>query len=123
MPTPCSSSTGPSPVASLPAFRTSRWWCGTAWAWTAAATEHGVPVVNVPDYGTDEVANHAVALMLALVRKITRLDRQTRGGRWDVFLVGPMSRFAGRTVGIVGCGRIGSSVARKLSGFEVRLLG
>ena len=88
-----------------------------------AATEHGVPVVNVPDYGTDEVANHAVALMLALVRKITRLDRQTRAGRWDVFLVGPMSRFAGRTVGIVGCGRIGSSVARKLSGFEVGLLG
>jgi D-3-phosphoglycerate dehydrogenase / 2-oxoglutarate reductase len=89
----------------------------------AAATAHGVVVVNVPDYGTDDVANHTVALLLALVRKITRLDRQTRAGRWDVFLVGPMSRFAGRTVGILGCGRIGSSVARKLAGFEVRLLG
>ena len=46
----------------------------------AAATDHGVPVVNVPDYGTDEVANHAVALLLALARKIARLDRQTRSG-------------------------------------------
>jgi D-3-phosphoglycerate dehydrogenase len=89
----------------------------------AAATDHGVPVVNVPDYGTDEVANHAVALLLALARKITRLDRQTRAGGWDVFRVGPVTRLAGRTVGIVGCGRIGAAVARKLSGFDVRLLG
>ena len=89
----------------------------------AAATDHGVPVVNVPDYGTDEVANHAVALLLALARKITRLDRQTRSGGWDVFRVGPVTRLAGQTVGIVGCGRIGSAVARKLGGFEVRLLG
>ena len=88
-----------------------------------AATDHGVPVVNVPDYGTDEVATQAVALLLALVRKITRLDRQTRAGRWDVFQVGGISRLAGRTVGIIGCGRIGGSVARKLSGFDVRLLG
>ena len=53
----------------------------------AAATDHGVPVVNVPDYGTDEVANHAVALLLALARKINRLDRQTRSGGWDVFRI------------------------------------
>ena len=89
----------------------------------AAATDHGVPVVNVPDYGTDEVANHAVALLLALARKLTRLDRQTRSGGWDVFRVGAVTRLAGQTVGIFGCGRIGSAVARKLSGFDVRLLG
>jgi D-3-phosphoglycerate dehydrogenase / 2-oxoglutarate reductase len=89
----------------------------------AAATDHGVPVVNVPDYGTDEVANHAVALVLALARKLTRLDRQTRSGGWDVFRVGAVTRLAGQTVGIFGCGRIGSAVARKLSGFDVRLLG
>jgi D-3-phosphoglycerate dehydrogenase len=88
----------------------------------AAATDHGVPVVNVPDYGTDEVANHAVALLLNLARKIARLDRQTRGGAWDIFRIGPVTRLAGQTVGIVGCGRIGSAVARKLSGFDVRLL-
>jgi len=89
----------------------------------AAATDHGVPVVNIPDYGTDEVANHAVALLLALARKLPRLDRQTRSGSWDVFRVGPVTRLAGQTVGILGCGRIGSAVARKLAGFDVRLLG
>ena len=89
----------------------------------AAATEHGVPVVNVPDYGTDEVANHAVSLLLALTRKLPRLDRQTRAGGWDVFRVGPVARLAGQTVGIMGCGRIGSAVARKLGGIDVRLLG
>ncbi|MBI4012362.1 MAG: C-terminal binding protein [Candidatus Rokubacteria bacterium] len=88
----------------------------------AAATERGIPVANVPDYGTDEVANHAVALLLALGRKIARLDRQTRAGRWNVFEIQPVHRLIGRTVGLVGCGRIGSRVARKLAGFDVRLL-
>lgn len=87
-----------------------------------AATARGIPVVNVPDYGTDEVANHAVALLLALARKLARLDRQTRAGRWNVFEVGPVRRLAGRTVGILGCGRIGRAVARKLAGFDLRLL-
>jgi len=89
----------------------------------AAASDCGVPVVNVPDYGTDEVASHAVAILLALTRKIVRLDRQTRAGGWNVFHVGPIHRLAGRTVGILGCGRIGGSVARKLAGFDVRVLG
>jgi D-3-phosphoglycerate dehydrogenase len=88
----------------------------------AAATARGIPVVNVPDYGTDEVANHAVALLLALARKLPQLDRQTRAGRWTVFEVMPIHRLAGRTVGLLGCGRIGSRVARKLGGFDVRLL-
>ena len=88
-----------------------------------AATDRGVPVVNVPDYGIDEVANHAVALLLALARKLARLDRQTRSGAWDVFRVGPVARLSGQTVGLLGCGRIGSAVARKLGGFDVRLLG
>ncbi|MBI2467101.1 MAG: C-terminal binding protein [Candidatus Rokubacteria bacterium] len=87
-----------------------------------AATARGIPVVNVPDYGTDEVANHAVALLLALARKLARLDRQTRAGRWNVFEVGPVTRLVGRAVGILGCGRIGRAVSRKLAGFDVRLL-
>jgi D-3-phosphoglycerate dehydrogenase len=89
----------------------------------AAATERGIPVVNVPDYGTDEVASHAVALLLALARKLALLDRQTRAGRWNVFEAAPIRRLAGQTVGIVGCGRIGSRVAKKLAGFDLRLLG
>ena len=87
-----------------------------------AATDRGIPVVNVPDYGTDEVANHAVALLLALARKLPLLDRQTRSGRWTVFEAVPVHRLAGQTVGILGCGRIGSRVARKLAGFDLRLL-
>lgn len=87
-----------------------------------AATDHGVPVVNVPDYGTDEVANHAVGLLLSLARKLPQLDRQTRAGRWDVFEIVPVRRLAGQAVGILGCGRIGSRVAKKLGGFDVRLL-
>jgi len=87
-----------------------------------AATDRGIPVVNVPDYGTDEVANHAVALILALARKLPLLDRQTRGGRWSVFEAVPIRRLSGQTVGILGCGRIGSRVARKLAGFDVHLL-
>ncbi len=87
-----------------------------------AATERGIPVVNVPDYGTDDVANHAVALLLALARKLTMLDRQTRAGRWSVFEAQPLTRLRGQTVGILGCGRIGSRVARRLAGFDVRLL-
>lgn len=88
----------------------------------AAATARGVPVIYVPDYGTDEVANHAVALLLGLARKVPQLDRQTRAGRWSVFEAVPVHRLAGRTVGILGCGRIGGAVARKLAGFGVRLL-
>lgn len=110
-------------IAGLPRLRLLvRYGVGVDGIDLAAATERGIPVVNVPDYGTDEVANHAVALLLALARKIARLDRQTRAGRWSVFEVQPIHRLAGQTVGIVGCGRIGSRVARKLAGFDVRLL-
>ena len=70
----------------------------------AAATDRGVPVVNVPDYGTDEVANHAVALLLALARKLARLDRQTRSGGWDVFRVGPVTRLPARPWASWGAG-------------------
>jgi D-3-phosphoglycerate dehydrogenase len=111
-------------IAGLPRLRLLvRYGVGVDGIDLAAATERRIPVVNVPDYGTDEVANHAVALLLALARKITRLDRQTRAGGWKVFDVQPIHRLAGQTVGIVGCGRIGSRVARKLAGFDVRLLG
>lgn len=111
-------------IAGLPRLRLLvRYGVGVDGVDVDAATDRGIPVANVPDYGTDEVANHAVALLLALARKLPQLDRQTRAGRWDVFAVQPIHRLAGQTVGIVGCGRIGSRVARKLAGFDVRLLG
>ncbi|HEV8306346.1 MAG TPA: C-terminal binding protein [Methylomirabilota bacterium] len=110
-------------IESLPRIRVLvRYGVGVDGIDVEAATARGIPVVNVPDYGTDEVANHAVALLLALARKLPQLDRQTRAGRWSVFEAIPITRLTGRTVGILGCGRIGSRVARKLAGFDVCLL-
>lgn len=86
-----------------------------------AATEKGIFVCNVPDYGVDEVSNHAIALMLALARKLYRTDRDLRRGIWDYKRLVPISRFEGSSVGIVGFGRMGQAVARKLGAFGVRL--
>lgn len=87
-----------------------------------AATRHGVWVVNVPDYGVEEVSDHALALALNLVRGIGRLDRAVRGGVWDVREVRPLRRVSGLTVGVVGCGRIGSAFALKVRGLGMRVV-
>jgi D-3-phosphoglycerate dehydrogenase len=76
-----------------------------------AATQHGVRVCNVPDYGTQEVASHALALMLALARKIIPMTQSVKDGVWDYTLSIPIRRFSTMTVGIVGVGRIGKSFA------------
>lgn len=87
-----------------------------------AATRHGVWVVNVPDYGVEEVSDHALALMLNLVRGIGRLDRAVRGGVWDVREVRPLRRVSGLTVGVIGCGRIGSAFALKVRRLGLRVV-
>jgi D-3-phosphoglycerate dehydrogenase / 2-oxoglutarate reductase len=81
-----------------------------------AATRRGLWVVNVPDYGTEEVSDHAVALLLALLRGVVALDRSVRDGRWDESAARPLHRLSTRTVGAVGCGRIGAAFARKARG-------
>jgi C-terminal binding protein len=83
----------------------------------AAARDLGIPVANVPDYGTEEVADHALALMLALVRRLPLLDAHVRGGGWDWQVVGSVTRLRGATLGIVGLGRIGAAVARRAQAF------
>lgn len=88
----------------------------------AAATERGIAVANVPDYGTDEVSNHAIGLMLALHRGLGRYDRAVKAGTWEFRTSAPIPRLRGLTVGIVGFGRIGSMVADKLRPFGVRVL-
>jgi D-3-phosphoglycerate dehydrogenase / 2-oxoglutarate reductase len=72
-----------------------------------AARERGVWVCNVPDYGTTEVALHAVAMLLALMRNLTGHDREVHAGRWDHRLGGRLPRPGGLTLGVVGLGRIG----------------
>lgn len=81
------------------------------------AAELGVPVVNVPEYGSDSVAQHAVALLLELTNRVALYDRAVHAGEWsrsaDFTLVGPpLTELYGKTLGIVGLGRIGGRVAQ-----------
>ena len=79
-----------------------------------AAEEHGVVVVSVPDYCTQEVADHALALLLGLVRGVVALDLDVRQGGWDARAAGPLRTLAELRVGIVGLGRIGGALATRL---------
>jgi len=88
-----------------------------------AATELGVVVVNVPDLWVREVANHALALLLAWNRKIVTLDRNVHAGAWVSGVPGPHTgALHGETVGIVGLGNIGSAFARRIAAFETRVI-
>jgi len=88
----------------------------------AAATERGVMVANVPDYCISEVADHAVALMLCLWRRISELDGLVRTRGWGP-QIKPVRRLEGRVLGIIGVGRIGRAVAARARGFGLRVIG
>ena len=88
-----------------------------------AATARGVWVANVPDYGRDEVADHTLALALALLRGVVLLDRSVHDGTWDLEPARPLRRLATLTYGVVGCGAIGTAVARRAAGLGMRVLG
>jgi glyoxylate reductase len=89
-----------------------------------AATKRGIIVTNTPGVLTETVADFAWALLMASARRVVEADRFTRAGRWKTW--GPTllcgADVFGKTLGIVGAGRIGSSVARRASGFRMRLL-
>lgn len=87
-----------------------------------AATAAGIIVGHVPAYCIDEVSTHAIALLLACVRKLPAMQDRMRRGEWDVHRVDPIYRVAGKTLGIVGFGKLGKAVARKLAGWNLRLL-
>ncbi|HET9301312.1 MAG TPA: C-terminal binding protein [Propionibacteriaceae bacterium] len=98
----------------LPQLRlVSRYGVGVDAVDTDAARDHGVWVCNVPDYGTTEVALHAVAMLLALLRNVAGHDREVRAGRWDYHLGGPLRRPSSLTLGVVGLGRIGRTAAER----------
>ena len=81
----------------------------------SAATRRGVAVINVPDYCTEEVATHALSLLLALARKVRQADDLVRQGDWaDWGRLEPIRPLSALTLGIVGFGRIGQQVARSL---------
>lgn len=90
---------------------------------TAAA--RGIPVRNVPDYCTDEVSDHGLALLLAAQRRLLPLAVATAAGSWpagDRSITGSIRRLRGQTLGIVGAGRIGRLVARKAQAFGFRTI-
>lgn len=89
----------------------------------AKATELGIVVTNVPDYCMDEVTDHALGMILALNRRLVPHSNTVMDGGWnDVVLNQPMHRTRGATLGIVGFGRIGRSLAAKAVGFGMNIL-
>jgi phosphoglycerate dehydrogenase-like enzyme len=76
-----------------------------------AATRHGVIVCNVPDYGTEEVADHAIMFLLALARRLVTSHQAIQSGNWDYRTAVGTPRLRGKTFGIIGCGRIGTATA------------
>lgn len=86
----------------------------------AAAKARGIAVTNTPDVLTDDVADIAIALVLAVARRVVVADRYVRSGAW---LEGPMpltTKLGGSTMGIVGLGRIGLAIARRAEAFGVK---
>lgn len=89
-----------------------------------SATNRGILVVNVPVMNADSVAEHVLCLILALAKNLIKFDSELRRGNWAVRdeLLGNNIELAGKTLGIVGLGTIGSVVARKAKGLNMRIL-
>jgi D-3-phosphoglycerate dehydrogenase len=87
-----------------------------------AATRQGIVVTKVPDYCIDEVSDHAMALLLSLVRKIQFSSARAHAGRWEMPAVTPIHRLRGTVLGLVGFGRIPQLVAPKAKAFGLRVV-
>jgi len=87
-----------------------------------AATRAKILVTNVPDYCIDEVSDHALALLMALARRIVAADRDVKGGSWDVVAHGGIRRLRGQTLGLIGFGKIAMAVSAKAQALGLRVL-
>jgi len=87
-----------------------------------AATEHGICVVNVPEYCLDEVSDHTIALALACVRKVVMLDNAVKKGIWDFKIAEPIFRLKNRNLGLVGFGNIARIVSCKAQAFGMGVM-
>jgi D-3-phosphoglycerate dehydrogenase / 2-oxoglutarate reductase len=88
----------------------------------AAASKAKILVTNVPDYCVDEVSDHALALFLALARRIIPAHGAVTGGAWDVVAHAGIRRLRGQTLGLLGFGKIAKSLASKVEPFGVKVL-
>lgn len=91
----------------------------------AALQAAGIPFANNPDYGTEEVADHAVAMILSLHRRLWEHDARARSYQtgWQIHSLKPLLRANRATVGVVGVGRIGTAVVNRLRPFGFRVIG
>jgi D-3-phosphoglycerate dehydrogenase len=89
-----------------------------------AATRNGIVITNVPDFCYEEQADHAMAMLLALVRKLPNMDRAMREGRWDSGRneCRSIRRFEGQVLGLVGFGGSAKALARRARGFGFRVI-
>jgi D-3-phosphoglycerate dehydrogenase len=88
----------------------------------AAARRRGIAITYVPEYGSVDVAEHTIALLLGCARRLAAADAAVRAGRWPGYPeLGPMRRLGGRTLGLVGFGRIAREVARMALGLGLRV--
>lgn len=87
-----------------------------------AATEKGICVANVPDYCMDEVADHALAMILAWTRKIVVSHHAVKNGVWDFKVAQPIARLRGKTLGLVGFGKIPQALAQKVKPLGLRVI-
>lgn len=89
-----------------------------------AATRRGIPVTNVPDYCTNEVADHAMALILALKRQIKAFELKLRQGSWDesISAVAPIHSLSTQVLGLVSFGRIPRQVAKRAQSFGFQVI-
>ena len=87
------------------------------------ATKHNIQICNVPDYGMNEVADHAIALMMAMTRKIVLMNNFTKSTKWDYAHSIPIHRASTQTVGVIGLGRIGRNFAIKAHALEYNIIG
>ena len=89
---------------------------------TAAARARNIRVTNTPDVLNDAVAELAIGLMIALARRIPQADRFVREGRWTAGNYGLFSELTGKTVGILGLGRIGKEIAQRAQAMKMRVV-
>ncbi len=107
-------------IESSPKLRLiSVWGTGTDHIDLAAAQERDITVTSTPGVNANAVAEHTIALMLAIMRRIPAMDAAVRAGQWPR---GMLTQLEGKTIGIVGLGAIGTRVARLANAFGVRLL-
>lgn len=87
-----------------------------------AASECGIYVANVPDYGIDDVADHTILLMLAAAKKLWLMANSVKNGIWDVNLANPVYRIKNKTLSLLGFGKIARNVANKAKSFGMRVI-